>query len=233
MIINSKFHDYYDTIIKSAGVDKTIVYNRKEETVLEKSWSLDYSSSIWRNLSTTTKFTVDDVTYSHERRMSKYIIYFCGKKYPFLEFYTSQKDYYDTNGVRRSGKTRYERFFPFHVESDMEFLKENIGKRTLQKLLDFFENIPYPDLDQICLDNKTPILLIYPTAGKIIIDKDINLKERGFAKVKNPWDSFQEISMYFTNELCNVDYKEPLPLTEKEWVGKKGFDKWSFRKKVR
>jgi hypothetical protein len=66
MLIVSRFHDYYDTI-KSFGIDKTVVYNRKKEETFFKGPHM-YSDGLFQKPFRATR-----------------IIGFCGKLYPLLE----------------------------------------------------------------------------------------------------------------------------------------------------
>ena len=69
MIIQSKFHDYYDCILKVVGVDKSVVYNR---TTQKKSVKLPVKLPTYH-------------TYECGRH-DEYLEYvvFCGKLYPVL-----------------------------------------------------------------------------------------------------------------------------------------------------
>lgn len=67
MLICSKFHDYYDSI-KSFGIDKTVVYNRKKEELIYKAGPSMYSTG-----------------YKDNRIKGTRIIGFCGKLYPLLQ----------------------------------------------------------------------------------------------------------------------------------------------------
>ena len=68
MFITSKFRDYYDTI-KSFGIDKTVVYDRKEERSILKKGPDMYSDGL----------------FTQKPFMATRLIGFCGKLYPLLE----------------------------------------------------------------------------------------------------------------------------------------------------
>ena len=69
MLIISKYHDYYDSVAFSKGVDKTIVYNREESQLFYKKIKND--------------FPVHGYHWSRtDERILTFIIGFCGKLYP-------------------------------------------------------------------------------------------------------------------------------------------------------
>jgi hypothetical protein len=55
-----------------------------------------------------------------------------------------------------------------------------------------------------------------------------NLKSIEFFKIKDAFSTFQEISMFLGNSLI-VQNKQS-EISDKDKIGKHGYDKWSFRK---
>lgn len=91
MKIISGFRDYYDSI-KSFGIDKTVVYNRKEERMLFKAGPEMYAS-----------WSFNNGTFKATR-----IIGFCGKLYPLLQ--TPKSLIYDRKeALKRVKESWYEK----------------------------------------------------------------------------------------------------------------------------
>jgi len=67
MIIQSKFHDYYDTILRQVGIDKIVVFHRVTEAI-EESFDLP---------------TYNVINIGSSETSLNYVI-FCGKLVPFI-----------------------------------------------------------------------------------------------------------------------------------------------------
>ena len=73
MRIISKHHDYYDTV-QAYGFDDTVIYIRKKEEIRDKKLS--------GSLKSTSMYTNE----YHNLIEDTGVLYFCGKKYPFIKF---------------------------------------------------------------------------------------------------------------------------------------------------
>ncbi len=65
-----------------------------------------------------------------------------------------------------------------------------------------------------------------------LITTNPRLSEFGFARMVDPMTAFQRLSMFIGNNLTT--HEDPdIVMTDELKVHANGFDKWSFRKKVR
>ena len=81
MLIISKFHDYYDTVLGKAGVDKSIVYKRT--TVIHE---LDTPSEFQYLTGEAKNYLPYWNEYKEKLRIRTGIVGFCGVLYPFVEY---------------------------------------------------------------------------------------------------------------------------------------------------
>lgn len=170
MLIVSKFHDFYDSI-KAFGIDKTVVYQRKQERFIYKK-----GPGMWSD------WSYDDKHFAGAR-----IIGFCGKLYPVLV--KDNKIIYDKKEALKLQKRTY------------VWSKDELGAcfseyLTNPELLKIFrdKNTPiflYGDyLDNKYIPGKSQELIINP-----------RLKDLGFQSVKDPVTAFQEIYMFLSGVL--------------------------------
>jgi len=216
MLIISKFHDYYDTAI-AFGVDKTIVYNRKTETLKkENRWR-------YRHETKGTK------KYSYES--DKLTIGFCGEVFPIVKIV--RKSTYHGDPTYHGG----ENFF-FYDRAEMmgwidkEGLEDNSRWGRWEPFTigdDYFD--PKSDrhtrwnYKEIFLKHKVPVFVYEDSC----ITVNPTLKDYRFAKVKDPFTAFQDIMQYISGVL-GVGSPTMVEISNEDMRDKKGFDNWSFRR---
>lgn len=217
MLIVSKFHDYYDTAL-STGVDKTIVYERKE-------WRLKIPD-FFRTKDTYTKRFV--FSYYGKESLNFNIIGFCGKLYPLL---TYKEDLWC--GDKITNFYNFHDFENFLIEKKVKisggenyFVYENVEKRW-NKLIEFCNK----DHEKFFLDNKIVCFVTDNSDYRNpVLRINCCLKKYDFVKVKDPYTAFQDIMMYISGVLGTPNR----PMIEIEDVVRleaHGFDKKiSFRK---
>jgi len=116
MLVTSNFHDFYDSI-KTFGIDKTVVYNRKKEEIIYKAGPRMYSSGFYSQPFIGTR-----------------IIGFCGKLYPLLQ--TKNKIIYDKKvalEILKAGESYYRRDVQANFAEDLKnpaLLKIFVEKHT-------------------------------------------------------------------------------------------------------
>jgi hypothetical protein len=193
--------DYYDSI-KSFGVDKTVVYNRKEERIKFKKGPSMYADGLF------------DQKYFRGTR----IIGFCGKLYPLLQ--TRKFIIYDKKmalkSVKNSGKISW------NNRDLVACFNEYLNNPELLKIF-VDKNTPafiYGDyLDGKYEGGKDKELIINP-----------RLKNWKFQSVKDPVTAFQEIYMFLSGVLGTPE-KPMIKISDKEMAKKRGHDSpFSFRK---
>jgi len=239
MFIISKYKDYYDGVAGSVGIDKKIVFERKEQEIQLKrnemfmlNHKLPWRDAIW---SKPTK---------KEPEFSPFFIIFCGKLYVGYCF------------------KWYEKINNFHYKEKIEFeydknkIFEKIEFYLAQKrLFNCTANIKekkakfYSKYDQLnsseqfsnlCIQYKTPIITFsdkkirseyysYDVRDKIqIININSKLNDFKFYKVFDAFNTFQELSMYIGNVLTNPE-TNIIEIDEKYRMTQRGMDKTSFR----
>lgn len=212
MLISSHFKDYYD-FIKSFGIDKTVVYDRTQSTHKINEYSTSYKERIhWPG---------KDVTYD----LYEYVIGFCGKLYPVLEFrlyvsggyrsqffydYTSVEKFLDSRGMKKGNYDSYWR----------NSTKKTFDVNEWFKLNKYFQEFKVP-----CFifgrmgDDYKDVLLLNP-----------QLKNFQFFKIRDSASTFQELYMYISGVL-GTSTRPAIKLSDKEIAKKRGHDgKYSFRK---
>ena len=211
MRLHSDFHDYYDHSI-GYGVDEKVHYNR-----YQKAASIDLKSDLNRPF-----------------HRNSALLGFCGVIYPIIELHRYDRNPQDEDdwGEIQIVETRF-------VFSEDEYIKT---RREWSELSDEFHLYQYTsDLkirqffvdwvsnsDENFLKHKVPIW-----TAKFYVEEpngflNPRLKDFGFEKIKNPFEAFQEISMYLANIL--VEQKEIDTVDDKHRIEQHGFDiKQSFR----
>jgi hypothetical protein len=231
MLIISKFKDFYDGIVGTYGIDKTIVYERNivefekkeipkelhELTYIQKYQKLD-----WFKLK-------DDSIYTD---YSFFYIGFCGKMYMGWVFKDKKGDIhisYDLDKVKKnfklSNKSKY-RFFNENSLSDFD--------KGVNNVLNF-------DPIEIHRKYNTPIF-VYDD-NRYMIDGSIYLKRKNPKFIVNPLLSdykfvkaldivtvFQEIQMFISGVL-GVGERNIIEIDDKYKIPQHGFDNWSFKRR--
>jgi len=233
MLIVSKFHDYYDVVLKQTGVDKTCVYNRKTESVesaREERKALERKS--WSKKGEARKY----------RRPYEYVLQavvgFAGELHPLI-IHTYDEHY-------ESIEPPPTQFF-YDLEACKEFLDEkfpetrksdNAKKYRWSWQLDmsdaalgeFYEGRKLKCFERIFLDHKVPCFIATSCTGNnAIIEINPNLKEYKFFKVKDPYTAFQEIYMYLSGVIGMAD-RDMAEVGNDDRIKQRGFDKYSFRR---
>ena len=216
MLILSKFHDY-DCISKN-GIDKTIVYKRKESEVYE---DLTIKNMTVAKVKSRTNFL------QYEKRVEKFLVLFCGKSYVgFICKEESEFSYYnDTKNIITYDFDKAQEYYRFYkrikwIGQHPDNLKEEDKQYWLEnnnKIVD----------SNIFIDHKSPIMIVRNHQPLIL---NPCLSNYNFQSCVDPFTAFQEIQMYISGVLGSQKEIAPLVVDEKTKVASKGFDKWSFRK---
>jgi len=237
MLIISNKKDYYDGVVSSMGIDKSIVYERKEEKIKQNNIKFPNEfkkSKDWNNPNLLT-----DHIYLRFKKKVKYdtlgyfIIGFCGKLYVGWKFcyrnieknYSINNDiidiFYDKNNVLK------------YVESNTYLTRRN-------NINDFYNYVENFDATELFFKLNSPVF-IYDSAysldsitairnyDKVFIINP-NLNEYKFYRVFDSFRAFQEIQMFISGVLGTKE-KETIEINDKDKIIQHGFDyKWSFRK---
>jgi len=250
--IFSKYHDYYDKAL-GYGIDPNVIYERKEEEITE---SLEKQPELRDKLLKINDeifdFRVKKIDSDDLKVVSKHIILFCGKIYFCIEVMYTIKTY-DDYYKRIVGKAITEFIYTFdafekvitkHSKINLEnnlrsgiFSGAKVKVMTIRKrfksLFDKQGSIS-EDVAALHFELDSPVIVIaynpiYTYAEKGRVFKNKCLKDIDFYKIVNPFNAFQELSMFIGGVMGG---KSPIMIevTDKDRIAKHGFDKFSFRK---
>jgi hypothetical protein len=226
MLIISKKKDYYDGVVGTMGVDKTLVYNRELTEVESKDFPSMFrlkdnrTENKIRNAFTRLGGNVFKKEYrSIYETYSHFIVGFCGKLYVGFQFYTPHKfgevdnvlTTYDFDVVREIVQNEG---WHSNLTEDYNYI---MNYNPIEIFREF--NVPvfvYDDYDYNSRRN-----------GKFYLNPI--LKEYEFYKIFDAFQAFQEIEMFLGGVLGKGE-KEIVEVADKYKIEQFGFDKWSFRK---
>lgn len=234
MLIVSKFHDFYDTA-SIYGIDKTCVYNRKEESVkIERPY---WHSKNSVSLPNGNRFELyrtggSDNGFPMGWDVNRILIGFCGKFYPVVSikintlkevnkkfFFYNAKDFNAFMDIRQITSSKKSYYSPTYNKYNLDHSK------GVEAFFDGIEemNIKYQELFHAF---KSPVFAIHGL--KIILNP--SLKSYGFMKQKDPQTSFQDIYMFLSGVLGSPPPKKE-KIDDKIMAASKGHDgPYSFKK---
>lgn len=238
MYIISKNKDYYDGVVGTMGIDKTIVYERTEKEIEEKTefpepFQYNKRSYYVENNSAfilLNEFGTDSKKYFDN---SFFLIGFCGKVYLAWKMYYKKKEF-DTQANQYVDVVKYDIIYGFD-----NVKKHLIDNRWGKSLYDSVQYVLNYNPIEIFRTIKSPIFVY--NGGIDIRERSWNknsksnfiinpiLKEYEFYKVIDSFTAFQEISM-FIGGVLGIGEKEIIEVEDKYKIPQHGFDKWSFRK---
>jgi len=231
--------DYYDSVLWY-GQDESVVYRRFEEVHrgghLEPIHSdFDFMRTGLRNRNTTTKKKV-------EFDIESFTIAFCGKIYPGIrvvknpaELNPESKFFYDNESYIECMK---EHGIVFRKPSKwrMSYISDFADLAFEKTSEDFFKRSGDDTHLSFFAEKKIPVAVWYREPdedwrnSQYVMRTNCELRHFNFQKVFDPWQAFQEISMFVGG--CMVGDEAAMARVDDEHMMlKKGFDHpYSFRK---
>lgn len=252
MKIYSAFRDYYDSV-QAYDPDPLCVYERKREEI-EISHS---QSDLIPQHNPLNKWGYG---YQHFSQVSERILGFCGKLYPYLLVDNNYPDPNTSYGRSLlSGTNTPRKWWPKSPTGPLYFYDIELFRRELTKN-DFFNpkrkkyNLEgarngvethgkflkeWADFESKMFVNfKTPVFITQTVShwarthrvnDKLKITLNPRLDNIEFYKVKNNFEAYQEIEQFLSG-ILGMNDPEMIQIADKDMIGKKGFDKMSFRK---
>lgn len=233
MKIFSKFHDYYDSVLKfSQTEDDGVVYQREPEEIVF-------------NVNQAEVKEFGDMRYFQDEHVK--FIGFCGKIYPIIhvDFRDSEEVTLETFFFGIDDDKFIERHANYYKKLS-RFQLDNVGSREITWKLgrqpaDWYPRYNYITpfkLEEFFIRYNTPIFLFenlgwsrtHNSQNRWQLNTNICLKDYNFQRILDPFTAFQEISMFFNTTLTNLKTPEMPVGDDKVLAASKGFDKWSFRK---
>jgi hypothetical protein len=223
MIINSNYHDYYDGVVKSTGVDKSMVFNRDELDINFNDCKNLFSDELIEKLI----YLREEVnsSWSTEKNHSYQCIVFCGKVYWLTSIknpdYVHDYHHPEKNNISVTWEQSENRNISRHG-----WKSESVSSDVTTQW----------DLRELCISLKSSIILISGTINQhrisgssMIFSLYPKLKSYNFQRLVDPYTAYQELQMFNFGVLSNNP--EPQILNDKSRIVAAGFDlKSSFRK---
>jgi hypothetical protein len=158
---------------------------------------------------------------------------FC-KSTPFVDIRSVQFQDADIHGIINGQKEG----FGYVYKHPSKILHESYTIDEVSKVLNEIRGTAVAS--QIFQRFKTPAFIIRQknyvdeninTNESMVIDVNPNLGEWGFSQVVDPYQAWQDISAFITNDLVDDKWKEILKMPDKVLIESHGFDmKYGFRK---
>lgn len=223
--------DYYDGVVSTMGVDKTLVYNRQIIEVKKEDTPILFKGIKFRNyhlnyLNRGSILIKNNTDYDF---YSLFIIGFCGKLYTGWKLYKISDSGYNSE-------------LNIDYSYDLEYMKSILKSQSLDDLVENYNYMKNYDAVEIFRQFNTPVFVYNVDFSKSFLNKNayrisgepkfiINpiLKDYQFYKVFDAFQTFQEIQMYLGGVLGRGE-KEIVEVEDKYRIAQHGFDKWSFRK---
>lgn len=241
MKLVGKIRDYYDSAL-SLGIDNTLYFHR--ETKTENS---DVAKDIVKILDDklgggnyvkqqSNNYRSQWQRADHLIDVSINIIGFCGRLYPGIMLHYSdyrtpehKECFYKLDGYNRfettfSGftpnffKNHFKRYISRYGHHSSVADRMNLAIDALWK----YKN------DKWFIDLDTPYFRVSWAGQEVIVETCPVLKEYNFYKVKDPYQAFQEISMYLGGVIPR-HVPEMINISDKDRIAQHGFNKLSFR----
>lgn len=239
MYIIGKNKDYYDGVVGSMGIDKTLIYERKTEEIIDKklfpnefqkSKGFQHSYFDVNPILNARHAEVDTKKTKKYHLSDMFLVGFCGK------IYLGWKCYYKTQEIGYLGYPEdvIKTDIIYGYENMKDILNDNYWRSNLD---DDIKYILSYDWMQVFRDIHSPVFVFdfivrgdgkwRRTDNKFVINPI--LKEYEFYKVFDSFQAFQEISMFLGGVLGSGE-KEIIEVADKYKIEQHGFDKMSFRK---
>lgn len=231
MYIISKNKDYYDGVVGSVGMDKTIVYEREtieiddskkmlKEFQHHRNWN-DRRENRFLNISYAN---TDSIKYE---KNNFFIVGFCGKLYLGWKFHY-KVNVWDEEISKIGIKWKTDIIYGF--ENAKKFIKTSYWRSNLKDDVEYVINY---DPINMFRELKSPIFIYdgdksKPRGKDAMIINPI-LKEWEFYKVVDAFTAFTELQM-FIGGVLGIGEKEIVEIEDKYKIPQHGFDKWSFRR---
>ena len=235
MYIISKYKDYYDGVVGTVGVDKTIVYERFPKGLGDDELPVPFKFKRRRSFTERNPFRDLSFTpikkYNYDK-IHSFIVGFCGKLYIGwrLHYKVKEYDYVLRNWV---DVDKYDIVYGY--DNVKKFVKERLYSN--RRNIDDVKQILDYDPIEVFRELNAPIFVFNHSRDGMVTVEDCNklfvvnpiLKEYGFFKAVDAFTAFTELQM-FIGGVLGIGEKEIIEVEDKYKISQHGFDKHSFRK---
>lgn len=234
MYIISKNKDYYDGVVGTVGMDKTIVYERHPNEIdnrnlMPKEFKGNDNHRSWMDNNPFLNIGYVDVDTKKTKKYisaESFIVGFCGKLYIGWRFYYNVKAPYFSG---RMFDIEYDIIYDFEIAK--KYLKE---EHWNHKLINDIKYVLDYDPINIFRENNSPIFVYDSTdyTRNAIFVVNPLLKKYEFYKVVDAFTAFTELQMFISGVLGTGE-NDMIEIEDKYKIKKHGFNKWSFRKEAK
>jgi hypothetical protein len=241
MYIISKFKDYYDGVVGSMGIDKTLVYERHEKVITSRfPRPFERASGYF----TTPKNDLEEAVYGLH---NKYLRESNLVEYPEYRYTNSNWGIHSfiigfCGGVYVGWNIQKLNSTPYVNELMVSYDHPTIEKLTQptytkESVPSLVKKVESADLMHIHREYNTPIFVYeanglyrkYGTHNPVLVINP-TLKNYDFFRIIDSFTAFQEIQMFVGGVLGRGE-NETIEISDKNKIEQHGFDyKWSFRK---
>ena len=233
MYIISKHKDYYDGVVGTVGMDKTIVYERNTEEISERKKFpkiFHYTSYSWKSDNPVLNLCNLDID---KEKTDKYydadgfIVGFCGKLYLGWQLFYKVMEWKEEFGHEEEiTKTD----IVYGYENAKQYLKTEYWGSNAEDDIKYFNNY---DPIEVFREFNTPVFLYDSYTDRVRRDRIffVNpvLKDWEFYKAVDAFTAFTELQMFISGVLGTGE-KEIIEISNEHKIEQHGFDrKWSFR----
>lgn len=229
MYIISKHKDYYDGVVGSVGIDKTIVYDRTLKELTKEEYPKEFQNKRdWQNVNHFHRVsygnTIKREKCNEYESVEGFIIGFCGKLNLGWKL-TKRINKFDLSYDRHLSTT--ETFITFDIELVESIIYTENYHGKFNEIVDYIINFNALPLFR---ELNSPIF-VFDSIGRNSFQFIVNpiLKEYDFFRVVDSFTAFQELQM-FIGGVLGTGQKEIIEVEDKYKIEQHGFDKWSFRK---
>ena len=247
MYIIAKNKDYYDGVVGSVGIDKTIVYERViDEITDDKDMLKEFRhtrNSGWHGVNRENPFLnigyadIDSKKTKKYEKKDFFIVGFCGKLYLGWKLHYKVKVRSIETGLMVDD---WKTDIVYGYDKVKEFIRDSYWRGNLK---DDVEYVMSYDPIEMFREAKSPIFVhdtdavtkydkYHRIAGSTKLVINANLKEYEFYKVVDAFTAFTELQM-FIGGVLGTGEKEIVEVEDKYKISQHGFDKWSFRREPR
>ncbi len=233
MYVISKNKDYYDGVVGSVGMDKTIVYERVIDEITDNAKmpkEFKHTRFSWEGNNPFLSVCYAQIDHKKTKKykyVRGFIVGFCGKLYLGWKFEYKAKTW-DVEIGRHVDVTNTDIIYGY--ENAKKYLKADYWRSNLGDDIRYVESY---DPIELFRKYKTPIFIFDSDSRSPRNDNAFiinpNLKEFGFYKVVDAFTAFTELQMFISGVLGTGE-KEIIEVEDKYKIGQHGFDKWSFRR---
>jgi hypothetical protein len=234
MYIISKQKDYYDGVVGTVGMDKTIVYERQTVEIEDNKSMPDFlkhRKSNWDSQNPFHNVCRASIKSNNNRGyhgVDGFIVGFCGKLYLGWKFYYKEEEF---NAELGKPEEVIKEDIIYGYENAKELLNTEYWRSNLDDDVRFVET--YNALD-VFREYHAPIFLYDGYRGKPrntdVFYVNPILKDWEFYKVVDAFTAFTELQMFISGVLGTGE-KEIIEISNENKIEQHGFDrKWSFRR---